>query len=416
MSLALPAVSLTFSGAALAAGGGGVQWAGNRRGEHLRIDPGLGRRQPLPESSCCALASFGLSSERASIRTADQSATAIDIVEAAYDLEVAPEEWLPNLVRSLSALVNGRLGLVGSIICGTSPSGDLLLEQAHIEGPDDLALRYLAVMQELGPAANAELTRAVQGTVVGLSELADRWPEVAAAYRQHLRCEDLLVISGLDPDYQGVVLNVLCAESLTQSRQEREVWSMLQVHIAAGHRVRRGLLGVNEEKDRALGFGEIRAEHTEAILDPTRFRITHATGDAKNSVALERIRDAAVEVDRARGSLRQTDPDQALQVWQGLVRGRWSLVDCFDTDGRRFVVARANAPRLGDPRGLSPRELQVATYAARGESGKMIGYRFGISQAQVSSTLVSAMRKLGVKTQAHLVEKMRAMPTSETKG
>jgi DNA-binding CsgD family transcriptional regulator len=96
------------------------------------------------------------------------------------------------------------------------------------------------------------------------------------------------------------------------------------------------------------------------------------------------------------------------------VWGRWSLVDWFDTDGRRFVLAKPNAPHIGDPRGLTEREAQVATYAALGDYGNIIGYRFGLSNSTVSRLLKSAMHKLGVKTQAELVEKMRGLPPAST--
>ncbi|MBW1905912.1 MAG: helix-turn-helix transcriptional regulator [Deltaproteobacteria bacterium] len=92
------------------------------------------------------------------------------------------------------------------------------------------------------------------------------------------------------------------------------------------------------------------------------------------------------------------------------MRGRWSLLDWFDTDGRRFVIAKPNAPNIGDPRGLTEREAQVVTYAALGETGKIIGYRFGLSTSTVSSLLLSAMHKLGVSSQAQLAEKMRGFP------
>ena len=115
-------------------------------------------------------------------------------------------------------------------------------------------------------------------------------------------------------------------------------------------------------------------------------------------------------MDRARGKLRKSDPEEALAMWRGLVRGRWSLVDWFDTDGRRFVLAKPNAPHAGDPRGLTEREHQVAVYASRGESRKIISYRIGISRGRVSELLASAMRKLGVKTQPQLVERLRGLP------
>jgi DNA-binding NarL/FixJ family response regulator len=150
--------------------------------------------------------------------------------------------------------------------------------------------------------------------------------------------------------------------------------------------------------------------NAEALLDPKNFRVSQAAGGAQDKGASEIIRDAAVRVDGARSKLRKADPERALETWQGLVRGRWSLVDWFDTDGRRFVLAKPNAPNIGDPRGLTEREAQVAMYAAAGDSGRIIAYRFGLSTSSVSRVLKSAMRKLGVSTQAQLVEKMRGFP------
>ena len=74
-----------------------------------------------------------------------------------------------------------------------------------------------------------------------------------------------------------------------------------------------------------------------------------------------------------------------------------------------------NPPCVGDPRNLTEREIQVVSYAALGESGKLIGYRIGMSESTVSRALDSAMHKLRVKTQAQLVEKMRGLPKLEFK-
>ncbi len=119
------------------------------------------------------------------------------------------------------------------------------------------------------------------------------------------------------------------------------------------------------------------------------------------------MRDAAVRADRARGELRRTDPDEALKIWKALVQGRWSVVDWFDSDGRRFVLALPNPPDVIDPRGLTEREMQVVTYAVYAHSNKMIAYQLGISRPRVSSLLQSAMKKLSIRTHAELVLKLR---------
>ena len=49
----------------------------------------------------------------------------------------------------------------------------------------------------------------------------------------------------------------------------------------------------------------------------------------------------------------------------------------FDTDGRRFVVARRNEPGCSDPRGLASREKQAAEHLGYGYAAKEIAYGFG---------------------------------------
>jgi len=51
----------------------------------------------------------------------------------------------------------------------------------------------------------------------------------------------------------------------------------------------------------------------------------------------------ATDQGHARGALRKRDPEEALRLWQGLIRGRWTLIDWFDTDGRRFVLWGSDA-------------------------------------------------------------------------
>ena len=100
-------------------------------------------------------------------------------------------------------------------------------------------------------------------------------------------------------------------------------------------------------------------------------------------------------MEKARGKQRKTDPEGATDAWNGLVTGRWSLVDRFERDGRRYIVARRNEHHLPDPRALTPRERAVAHLAALGKSNKLIGYELGISASTIAGHLSAAMKKLG---------------------
>lgn len=72
----------------------------------------------------------------------------------------------------------------------------------------------------------------------------------------------------------------------------------------------------------------------------------------------------------------------------------WSLVDWFDTDGRRFVLAVPNPPLVCDPRGFTKREAQVAAYAALGDTHNMIAYRLRVSRPTVTNVMRAVRKKL----------------------
>ncbi len=108
--------------------------------------------------------------------------------------------------------------------------------------------------------------------------------------------------------------------------------------------------------------------------------------------------------------MRNDSPDDALAMWRTLVTCRWSLVDRFESDGRRYLVARANEPPTA-PRGeLTDRQYQVASMAALGHSNKMIGYALGLLAATVSEHLSRACQRLGVRLRAELGTEGRGPP------
>jgi DNA-binding CsgD family transcriptional regulator len=162
--------------------------------------------------------------------------------------------------------------------------------------------------------------------------------------------------------------------------------------MAAGSRLRSALETLHSG-------GESRPD---AILSPSG-RVEHAEGDAREAVARASLRSRAAAIDRARGRLRRSDPDAALETWQGLVAGRWSLVDRFESDGRRYVVAHRNEPPTDRILSLTSRERQVVGHRMRGHSAKLTAYTLGISPAAVSATMKSSLQKLGVGTVAEML-------------
>jgi DNA-binding CsgD family transcriptional regulator len=163
--------------------------------------------------------------------------------------------------------------------------------------------------------------------------------------------------------------------------------------VSAGARLRRHLACI-ASSDLASG--------SEAVVSPSG-TVEHAEPRAQSRSAREQLREAARRIDRARSKAR-SDDEEALSLWTGLTAGRWSLVERFDHDGRRYLVVHKNDPQVKDPRALTLRERQVLAYVAAGDSVKLTAYTLGLSVTSVNRHRASAMRKLGLRTQAEVAK------------
>lgn len=310
------------------------------------------------------------------------TSTLIDLAEAAYDLDVRDAEWLRRVMVAGLPLLDHGLGVAGGIYTWPFDGGEATLHQFHVAaGPKTCAIRLARVAAEVPQSC----TRA--SICMTLSEaVGERCTLAAESPTRHDDCaKDALGLWAVDSDGRGAFIIAPLFERTTLNSHIRHRWQKVGIHLTTGFRLRRALKKV----------GEIFSSSGERIHQERK--VTHA------------LREAAVLVDRAQRNLGAGDPDAALRLWENLVDGRCSMVDWFDSDGRRFVLATCNPPGIKDPHGLTRRERDVATHAALGESGKLISCRLGISSSRVSTLLHDAMRKLRVHTQPELVEKMRRL-------
>jgi DNA-binding CsgD family transcriptional regulator len=201
---------------------------------------------------------------------------------------------------------------------------------------------------------------------------------------------DALSIQSMDAEGRFVL--VVCAplrEPIQPTEADDARWSRIASHVAAATRLRDKLLARSTESD------------GEAIVTPTG-AIEHAGGEAEARPAREILRMAVLRREAALAGRADADAEAPLRLWRGLVEGRWSMVDRFERDGRRYVVAHPNDMSAPGPRTLTAQERSVVAMAAMGQPVKLIAYDLGLSQSVVSKSLQMGMSKMGISSRADL--------------
>lgn len=332
----------------------------------------------------------------------------ITILEAAYSLAGDEQEWLRRLAETaLPSLGRGR-GLVAYTYDATR------LERLPIRAMVlcDVDERMVQATSKVGlsESENPYLVPILRNTFVdtlrqspaALLRLGLNKQRVAE-YERGLQgffrewgLVDQFWVNAQDPTYFGVCFTASSSRRVRWQPRERDQWQCIAAHVVTGFRIRRQL---------ALQSGAAPAETEdrapEAILRPDG-RLEHAEPPAQGDAARAALHHAVRAMDQARGPLRREDPDRAVALWRALVAGRWSLLDHFDSDGRRFIIAHRNDAKIPDKRGLTAREQQVLAHASIGHSNKVIAYELGLSVSTVGTHLARARAKLKLPSRAAL--------------
>jgi DNA-binding CsgD family transcriptional regulator len=342
---------------------------------------------------------------------------AISIIETAYALELDMRGWLQRLLTLVGPTLERGFGVVAfayDVRSGVDPS-----TVVHMNTEPRIATAAFA-MTNAYPLEMSK-TLASHGYMTAAQRLGLSRAE-ALGFRPHMEylhpfgIKELISISALDPTGKGLAFSAPTADLDRPKGPEAAMWSRIAVHMAAGWRLRRAVSLLRERECDALQSGPSPSARAtdEAVLSPGG-DVLHAEGAATDAVARGSLRAAARAIDRARSRVRSNERE-ALELWQGLVEGRWSLVDQFDGDGRRYLIARRNDTEIPDPRALSLRERQVLAHAALGQSLKVIAYALGLSVATVAEHRARGLRKLGIRSQAELSSLFAATGEADREG
>jgi DNA-binding NarL/FixJ family response regulator len=314
----------------------------------------------------------------------------LSVIEAGYNLEGNDSQWLRRVLDRASPLLRGAEPIGWTFKC--TPTTFTL--GCFAEGTSK-ALTYVARMSHaLATEKSLDLTYRTGVVIATASELVfPRLPDMHKMFKKLLKghMRDLLVINCQSGVGTGVSIGVLLKESSRATEQERRRWPKIAAHVGAAIRLRNMAAGLSMD-----------SKKVEAVLDSAG-TLHDASGPAKQKDARENLREIVLRVERSRTLSGRENVDEALNNWEGLVSGRWSMVDRFDSDGRRFILAIRNDPFHPDPRGLSSRERQVAEYVGLGCSSKEIAYTLGLSEASITNCTARAQDKLGFESRSELV-------------
>jgi DNA-binding CsgD family transcriptional regulator len=311
-------------------------------------------------------------------RSVPPSLDPIAVIESGYQTAATPEQWWKHVAQAVAPMLDRGHGMY-----------------AYSMRLDELRPREFV---DLG-AARESMESTIRGATQNRQRAALHAIDPVGLFSSRAVFDepDFIVPGIVDgfalsvPDGEGSlhVLAAPSAEVLSVTDEDAQIWKRLALHLGAGIRLRRQA-------------GTLDDPEIEAVLSPDG-ALLHADAEHTDPVSREQLRDIARQIDRVRTHRGRDDVHGAMEVWQGLLLGRWSLVDHFDTDGRRFLVARRNDPDAPAPRQLTRRQRQVVFYASLALANKQIGYVLGLAETTVATHLALALEKLGIATREELI-------------
>ena len=317
----------------------------------------------------------------------------VALIEAGYSLEGNMDSWLKQVLAQATPLFNG--GFWPTIWTYDFTPTTVQIRNATTRGPFN-AFKFLANTLK-APSEMIEYVFRSGVQVDSMSEALSRWPEDQRALARRIVAKnsgvlvrDWLGVKALTGQCSGLGMSNHYLKTVTPTTLDRKRWPLAVSHLGAGLRLR------------ALAESlSLDSEPVEGIFDAGG-KVYEARDQVMGRTTRETLREAVRRIDRIRTRQGRSDSDAAMEAWEGLVDGRWSLVDHFDTDRRRFVIAIKNDPTYPDPRGLTMRERQVAEFVGLGHSSKEISYTLGVSQSAVTNCTARVQHKLGLNSLAEL--------------
>jgi DNA-binding CsgD family transcriptional regulator len=323
----------------------------------------------------------------------------LSIVEAAYSVDCPASSWTDRLLGAADGAIGAGLPGFASMF-EAHPDGTITIDRDSAAGLRQPLAAFQPIFDGLTSAPPGWLSSYLLygGGVARCLMTSEVDPSRTLTYRDDLARQgvhDGVNVVCVDLDRRGVLLSLGVPARTSVLPSTRGDLVRIATHILAALRLRARLATGPDQFDR----------HHAVLLQGGK--LLHAEGAAALPGARRALQAAVRDVERARTFLRRRIP-RALDLWKGLVSARWTLVDRFESDGKKYVVACENLPHAAAGFSmLTPTERSVVSYAVRGLSTKEIAYTLGISPTTVRILLMRAARRIGARSREGLLDLAR---------
>lgn len=309
---------------------------------------------------------------------------AVDIVERAYSLARSPDDWLRSLLEAMSPSLDVGDGL-SLVVANLEQARPRVMHQASRADPR-LSAGLVAFNDNAPPGTSMLFADRLVSFTSSRSFFTGKSAPYVTSFLGQFGFTEFLGLYALDGEGQALFVAAPSRRRLEIHGHVRKAWERVGLHLGAALRLRRRVLGGAHPIGQFLPSG--RAVHLEA--------------EATHSDTRAHLMEAVRASERARGRLRRS-PAEALELWRGLVDGRFSLVETLETDGRRLLVVHRNAPGLGDPRALTARERTLLSYLSHAATNAQVAYAMGLDPSSVASATRRLLKKLRLPNREALI-------------
>lgn len=329
------------------------------------------------------------------VATPKDPSRVLPIVRAGYRVHLGEHDWLQHVAEASGPALDHGLGVIvttfdagsrafrytAAVGVGTSPGVVELGSTLH---------------EQMGESHVAVMRRALGVTTASVSfgpdfvEREGAFPRVLHQYG----IRDMLGVGGADTDGHGIYISVPLSARVDRTVVPTDLLMRVAVHLLCAFRLRRAMNLLRKDAEDRGGV--------EATLD-RRGRVVSAEDDV-DSTARDELRAALRNWSEAQQPGRSDGDAPLLALWAGLVSGRWTLLDTFESSGERLVVARRNDPVVPTGSGLSTRARQIVWLLAAGRSPKEVAYELGLADSTVRTLVSRAQRRLGASSLAQMIE------------